>query len=234
MRRSLGLLVAMVVVSTALAACGDTGDGDGRGAAAVAATTRTSPQTRPPEAPPLDDVARAERALVRLADLPDGWSEQAGHVTRLRCGGFEPFAGASAIVRSRRLTQEHSGVQERIALYRSPAAAARALRRLDSSTAVRCLRQELRRRVSEEAGGPARPAEVMRAERLGPTSNARRYISEGVGNYGKFVGYIDAVHARVGRALAALVVVSGPGPPDEALYERVVALVTRRLDATLG
>jgi hypothetical protein len=230
-QRLLGLSVAMVVVAAALAACGDASDRDGGGAATAAAPTRT---TTPAAALPRGDVARAEHALVRLADLPGGWSEQAGNVTRLRCGGFDPFLGASALVRSRRLTQENTGVQERIALYRSPAAAARALRRLDSSAAARCLRQELRRHVSEEAEGPAGPANLVRAERLGPAANARRYTSEGIAEYGKFVGYIDAVHARVGRALAALVVVSGPTPPDEALYDRIVAVVTRRLNATHG
>ncbi len=234
MTRSLGIvLLVLLVAVTALAACGDAGEGDAAGT--VAATTRTQAQPRPrAPPPPASDLARARQALIRLADLPGGWREQSGTVTRLNCGDFEPFAGASAIVRSRRLTQESEGVQERIALYSSPAAAARALRRLDSPRAADCLRRELRRRVSEESDGPAGPAELVRGERLGPTSNARRYTSTGVGNYGKVVGYIDAVHARVGRALAALVVVAGPTPPDEELYNRIVAVATQRLDATLG
>jgi hypothetical protein len=228
--RSLGVVLVMLVVAAGVAACGSADKGDGGGAAAASART----QRPAAPSPPATDVARARTALVRLADMPQGWSEQRGNVTRLRCGSFEPFAGASALVRSRRLTQEHSGVQERIALYRSTAAAARALRRLDSRTAASCLRRELQRHVSEESGGPAGPATLVREERLGPTSRARRYTSTGVGNYGKVVGYIDAVHARVGRALAALVIVAGPSPPDEALYNRIVAVATRRLHATVG
>ena len=235
--RSLGLVLVMLVVGTTAVACGDAGDdGSSSDAGTVAAPASTPPATRPaPPPPPTTDVARAKAALVRLSDMPANmWSEQPGVVTRLNCGGFDPFAGASAIVRSPRLSREHGGVQERIALYRSPAAAARALRRLDSNRAASCLRRELRRHVTRESGGPSGPAELVRAERLGPTSNARRYTSTGVGNYGKVVGYIDAIHARVGRALAALVIVSGPTPPEEALYEHVVSTVTRRLHTTLG
>ncbi|MGN6189699.1 MAG: hypothetical protein ACTHOE_12445 [Conexibacter sp.] len=226
----------MLVLATAVGGCGNAGSRSAGGttATAPASATKPSTQARPPPRP-ANDVARAEAALIRLADMPSReWSQQSGNVTRLHCGSFEPFAGARALVRSRRLTQDHAGVQERIALYRSPAAAAHALRRLDSRIAANCLRHELRRHVSEESGAPAGPAELVRAEPLGPTANARRYTSTSVSQYGKVVGYIDAVHARVGRALAALVIVSGPAPPDEALYNRVVALVTRRLNATLG
>lgn len=234
--RSLGLVLVMLIAVTAVVACGDAGDDADRGDSVSAPASTPPPRTRPaPPPPPTTDVARAKAALVRLADMPDDmWSEQRGVVTRLECGGFEPFAGASAIVRSPRLSQEHSGVQQRIALYRSAAAARRALRRLDSDRAASCLRRELRRHVTRESGGPAGPARLVRAERLGPTSNARRYTSTSVSNYGKVVGYIDAVHARVGRALAALVIVSGPTPPGEALYEQVVSTVTRRLQTTLG
>jgi hypothetical protein len=228
MTRSLGVVLVTVVVATAAAACGGAGDEASR---TVATAARTQPAAPPP---PASDLARAKDALVRIADMPHGWEQQNGNVTRIRCGSFEPFAGASALVRSRRLARDHAGVQERIALFRSEAAARRALRRLDSRTAAGCLRRELRRHVTEEANGPAGPAELVRGERLGPASHAWRYVSTAVSNYGKVVGYIDAVHARVGRSIAALVIVSGPAPPDEALYDRVVALVTRRLTKTLA
>lgn len=231
MRRGLGVVLVVLVAATALVACGSADDrGSGR---AGTATASSSPQARPPPAA-TDDVTAARGALVRLADLPKPWTVQGGNVTRLRCGGFDPFAGADALVSSRRLVFEGEGVQERIALYRSAAAAARALRRLDSRTAANCLRHELRRHVSAEAGGPSGPARLVRAERLGPTSHAKRYTSIAVGTYGKVAGFIDAVHARVGRALLALVLVSSPQPPEEALYERVVAVVTHRLQATSG
>jgi len=224
-------LSVLIVVAMPLAACGDAGDADD--AATAVATTRAEARRAPPAAP-VDDVARAESALVRLTDFPEGWSEQSGTVTRLRCGSFEPWAGASALVRSRRLTQDHAGVQERIALYPTEAAARTALRRLDSRTAADCLRRELRRHVSEESGGPATPARLVRLDRLGPHAHAKRYLSISVSNYGKVVGYIDAVHQRVGRTVAALVFVTGPAAPDEALYDRVVALVSRRLQTALG
>jgi hypothetical protein len=230
MTRSLGVVLVTLVVATAVAACGNAGDG---GDARTAAATTTGRLPRAPK-PPVNDVARAERALVSLADMPQGWSEQTGNVTRLHCGGFEPFRGSSALVRSRRLTLDHAGVQERIALYPTVAAARRALARLDSDRAAACLRRELRRHVSEEASAPAGPAKLARIDRLGPRAHATRYISTSVNQYGKVIGYIDAVHALQGRVLAALVFVTGPARPDEELYNDVVGLALRRLRATLS
>lgn len=226
-------LLVLIVVAVPLAACGDTGDA-GDAATAVATARAERRRTRPVAPAPADDVARAERALVRLADFPEGWSEEDGMVTRLRCGSFEPWAGASALVRSRRMTQDHAGVQERIALYPTVAAARAALRRLDSRTAAGCLRRELRRRVSQESGGPASPARLVRVDRLGANAHAKRYLSISVSSYGKVVGYIDAVHERIGRAVAALVFVTGPTVPDEELYDRIVGLVQKRLHTTLA
>lgn len=235
MSRSMGVALVLLLVAMAVAACGGAGE-DGAGTT-VAAPATTTPRTQPAPSSAnaaTSDVALAERSLVRLADLPDGWSESGGTVTRLQCGTLQPFRGASALVRSKRLTYQHYGVQERVAVYATSAGARDALRRLDSRQAADCLRRELRRHVSEEAGGPASPARLVRAERMGSSSTTRRYISVSVSSYGKVIGYIDAVHVRMGRALAALVFVSGPSPPDVALYERIVQIAPRRLQATLG
>jgi hypothetical protein len=219
--RALVIGLVMLAVATAIAACGDAGGADPR-------TVATPTAARAPPSATETDRTRARNALIRLADMPHEWSEQAGNVTRLDCGRFHPFAGSTAIVRSPRLTLEHTGVQERIVLFRSDAAARRALRRLDSRRAAACLRRELRRHVSAEAEAPAGPAELARAERLGPAANARRYVSSSVGPFGKVVGQIDAVHERVGRAVVALVLVSSFDPLDEAVYEHVVTVVSRR------
>jgi len=230
--RSIGVVLVMLLVAMAVAACGGAGD---ENAASTVATTTARRQPAPPRtSADASDVALATRSLVRLADVPDGWSESGGTVTRLECGRLQPFRGANALVRSKRLTHDHYGVQERVALYPTSAAARAALRRLESHTAVNCLRRELRRHVSDEAGGPASPARLVRAERMGPSSTTRRYISVSVSSYGKAIGYIDAVHVRIGRALAALVFVSGPLPPEEPLYERIVQIAPRRLQATIG
>src|SRR5215218_5638808 len=181
----------MLLVATMVAACGDAGE-DGAGGA-VATTTRTD-TTAARVSEDASDVALAKRALVRLSDVPSGWSEDGGTVTRLQCGTLRPFRGASALARSTRLTHEHAGVQELDDVYTTAAAARAALRRLDSRTAAVCLRRELQRHVSEEAGGPATPARLVRMERLGPQATARRYISSSVSSFGKVIGYIDAVH----------------------------------------
>jgi hypothetical protein len=230
----MGVALVLLLVAMAVAACGGARD-DGAGTTAATTPARTQPAPTDTGADAgTGDVALATRALVRVADLPEGWSEDRGTVTRLQCGTLQPFRGASALVRSKRLTHQHDGVQERVAIYPDDAAARAALRRLDSRIAAGCLRRELQRHVSDEAGGPASPARLVRAERMGQTGTTRRYISVSVSSYGKVVGYIDAVHVRVGRALAALVFVSGPAPPDEAVYERIVQIAPRRLQTTLG
>jgi hypothetical protein len=229
--RSVGVVLVMLLVAAAVAACG--GASGDQTAGPTATTARTQPAaTRAPA--DVSDEALATRALVRLADLPRGWTEERGTVTRLQCGTFQPFSGAKALVRSKRLTHDHYGVQERVAVYATVAAARDALRRLDSGTAANCLRRELRRHVSEEAGAPASPARLVRMERLGPTATARRYISSSVNQYGSVIGFIDAVHVRIGRALAALVFVSGPSPPDVDLYEHVAQLAPKHLQTALG
>jgi len=220
--RSLLVGLAMLVATTACAACGDARDG---GAGRGTVTAREAPAT---------DLARARRALIRRADMPRAWITERGAITRLHCGRFQPFRGSTVLLASARITHEEVGVQERIGLYPTVGAAARALRRLDSRRAVACLRRELRRHVSDEAGSPAGPARLARAERLGPHAHARRYASRSVGPYGEVVGYIDDVHERVGRTVVALVLVSSFSPFDEALYERVVSLASRRVQTLLG
>ena len=230
MTRSLGVVLVMLLVATSVAACGDARDGgDGSAVATTGAPQRAPPRSRQSAS----DVTLAKRALVRITDFPESWREESGTATKLRCA-LDPYEGATAFVRSRRLTFERSNVQEQVALYATEAAARRALRRLDSRAATGCLRREMRRRMSEESGGPAGPAELVRAERLGPQAHARRYVSTSVSSYGRVDGCVDAVHIRVGRALAAVAFVSRPGPPDEALYSRVVALVSDRLQTTIG
>jgi len=222
----MGVGLVALAVALPLAACGSAGE---RPVGAAAARTAPAP------APATGDTARAKRALIRLSDLGRGWHAQAGKVRRLHCTDVEPFAGATALVRSPRLIRGRLGTQERIAIFRSTGAARHALRRLDTPAASRCLRREVRRHASEEAGGPAGPARLVRSDRLGPASQAARYVSTTVGVYGRVATVIDAVHVRVGRAIAAILVVSGgPAPLEASGYEQLRALATRRLQVALG
>lgn len=222
MTRSLGFVIVVLLV--ALAACGDADD---RG---TAATTRT----RAAAPPPASNEARAEHALIRLTDFPREWRAERGTLVRIRCGTLNPYDGATVLLTTRRLTRDHVGVQERIAVFPSVAAARAGLRRLDSRVAAGCLRRELQRYVSAEAGGPASAPQLARFDHIGPNAQARRYISTAISSFGRVFGSIDAVHVRANRALVALMVVSGPAPPEAELYDRVVHLVLRRLHAVLG
>jgi hypothetical protein len=224
-KRSAGIVLAMLL-TVAIAACGGAGSGD-RSTAAAARGAK-------PASAAASDRALAARALVRLTDFPRTWEAEATPVTNLRCNGLDPFRGASVLLGTHRLTKEAVGVQETIAVFPTVATARRAYVRINSHAAMTCLRRDVRRRVTREAGGPAQPPRLVRIERVGADGIAKRFTSSAIAPYGPVTGYIDAVHLRARRSLAALVLVSGLAPTDEALYERVVQLMARRLRATLG
>ena len=227
MRCFAGLVLA-ALLATSLAACGDAGEHADRGATAA----RTSaPRTAPATPANGSERTLAEQALLRLDDFPAEWDAGQGLRSSIRCRA-RPFRGARVLVNSAQLTQGQIGVQETIGVFPTAAAGRRAFARINARPAMSCLREEMRRRISVEAGAPASPVELMRLERLGPEVLAKRFASSAPTPYGTNTGYIDSVHFRVGRALAALVVVVGLREPDEALYERVVALSQRRLRAT--
>lgn len=227
--KSVGIVVVMLLVAAALVACGDAGNPaeDTTSAAGTAATAAA-----PPPAEHVGDRTLAVRALLRRDDFPDEWGEQRAPVTDLRCDSTDPFVGARALVGSKRITLDDVGVQETIAVFGSAAASRRAYARINSRAALGCLHRDVRRRVSREAEGPAKPLSLMRVDALGGTGKAMRYTTSATSSYGIVHGYIDAVHLRVGRMLGALVIVSGLSVLDEGVYEHAVSLFSRRLRAT--
>ncbi len=226
MKRLLGIVVLVLLATAALSACGGAGGDDGGTAAATTAA--------PPPAPThVGDRALARRALVRRADFPDEWVQQGAPATDLRCDGTDPFVGARALVGSKRIVLDDVGVQETVAVFPTVAATRRAYGRINSRAALRCLHRDVRRRVSKEAEGPAKPLSLVRVEAFGGgAGRAMRFTTTATSSYGLVQGYIDAVHLRAGRMLGALVIVSGLSILDEDVYEHAVSLFARRLRAT--
>jgi hypothetical protein len=222
-------IVLVIFVAAMLSACGDAHDAGGH--AATTATTTTKVAERPPQARGSDGTL-ARQALVQLGDLPTGWGAQAP-VPQLRCD-VDPYAGAHAVARSPRLIVGNTGVQETVAVFRTAAASGRAFGRINAPASMGCLRRDARRQMAAEAEGVASPLELARVEQLGRWGRATRFTATAPSSIGIVSGSIDAVHLRVGRGLAALVIVSAFKPLRDELYERVVAVLSRRLRAELG
>jgi len=224
-------ILAGLLALAALAGCGGAGDDPGSGTAGGAAAASGASTAASPAPAALDARALARRALIRLSDFPYRWRQESAPVTDLRCDGTDPFVGASTLVGSRRIVLGDTGIQETVAVFPTAAASRRAYVRINSRTALRCLRRDARQRVTEEAEGPARPLQLARVEPLGKHGKAMRFTTTAISSYGVVSGYIDAVHLQAGRMLGALVIVSGLSLPDEDVYERTVGLFRRRLHA---
>lgn len=226
---SVGVVLVVLLLAGLLSACGDE-HGSAGGAATGTTTAAATPAPRPPES--ARTIARA--ALVSLDDFPVGWGRADVPVPDVRCGDLNPYAGARAISGSQRILLDQTGVQETVAVFASDGASRRGFARINAPGAMRCLRQDVRREMSTEAGGQASPLQIARVERLGRWGRATRLSATAPSSIGQVTGSIDAVHMRVGRGLGALVIVSGLGPVDDALYARVLKLFSRRLHAALG
>jgi hypothetical protein len=231
MRATRWISIALVALATGSAGCGEdrttAADPEPPATSATTATTATPPDG-------LSDRALARRALLRLTDFPAGWVEQRQAVPDVRCGGVDPFGGATAVVGSGRMAHEDTGVQQTVSVFRTAAASRRAYALINSPEAMRCLRRDARQRVAIEAGGPAQPLELARIESLGRWGVAKRFSAQAAGPVGKVSGYIDVVHLRVGRGLAALVIVAGLQPLPDDLYARLEQTVEERLSGNLG
>jgi hypothetical protein len=224
----------VVVASSLLGGCG--GDGGSR-TSSRAATKRphaTSPRPRDASRRDTSDRALAGGALLQLVDMPSEWGEAPQGMPDLRCGSADPFRGAVAVVATNRFVYETIGIQETIGVFRDEAASGRAFARINSRPALRCLRRNVRQDMVQQAGAPVARPQLMRAEALGPSARAIRYVAEIANDAGPMHGYIDAVHLRVGRAVGALVIAAGLEPASEELYERVVARMTSRLQRALA
>lgn len=221
---------AGAVVAIALSVLGGCGEGE---QGTVAAVAETAPAATPEQPERRGPQALAAGALVRLGEASPRWTERKARRPDLRCAS-RPFEAARATAATDRFELDETSVQESVAVFSDEAASRRAYARLNSDTSMSCLRQRARRRMAEQTEGPPTRPEVTRAESLGKWGVATRLSATGPSQIGTVRGIIDAVHARVGRGVGALMIVSGPGVVSEELYEDVVAEFKRRLDEALG
>ncbi|HMJ01643.1 MAG TPA: hypothetical protein VK506_01805 [Conexibacter sp.] len=225
-----GVLVAVAAV--AVGGCGEertAGERD-RTSSAATAPREERPAEQATSVPP-DARTLPKRALVQLADLPSGWGRELTSVPDLRCS-LRPFAKARTA--ATRYRQGRTAVQETVGIFPTAAASRRSYALLNARSSMDCVRRNARRRMSEQAQGPASRPEVARVDPLGRWGKAIRLISSVATQIGKTGGYIDVVHVRVGRGVAALVILSGPRVVDEVVYEDVVAALERRLRDALA
>jgi hypothetical protein len=226
-------IVVLIMLAAVLSACGDERHDASASAASATAAATTATQPRSAAPAQLGDRALARSALVRLDDFPGGWGLANVPPPDVRCGTTNPYRGARVVTSSKRIVQDQLGVQETVVLFDRADASGRAFARMNAPAAMRCLRQSVRRELSKEAGAQASPLEVARVDRPGRWERATRFSATAPSSIGEIRGSIDAVHLRVGRGLGALVIVSGIGPVEESLYDRVTRLFARRLDGVL-
>jgi len=167
-------------------------------------------------------------ALLRIGDLPTGWRDVPEQSPDLRCTDA-PFRGATTTESSDRLTFEAWNIQEVVARFRSDAASRQAFAHLNTPQALACLLHNVRRRIAEEQRSPATAPKMMRTEPLARDGRAFRFVSRTTREFGTVKSFIDAVHLRAGRRIAALLIVAGNKPLDEALYQDVVDRIGKRL-----
>lgn len=231
MSRIVASSVVLLFATAVLCACGAAGSAGGR-ARPVAAPARAARQAAPP-AGAESERAHVRSALVRLADLRTGWRAQRAFESDLRCRS-RPFRGARARVVSGRFVSDNASFEETVAIFHDAGESRRALARLDTRGSIACLARIARERMSEQAEGPASRPQLARTESIGADGRALRFVATAPSQVGVVHGVIDAVHLRAGRAVGALLVVSGPQVVSEDVYEGVVALFARRLHAALG
>jgi len=214
--------MAGVVIALSFIACGDDQ------AASVRSDTQANREAEP--APAARSIA--ETALLQLADLPADWHARS-RPPDLRCPS-SPFRAADARAASSAFLEENTGIQESVGVFRTAAASRRAFARLNSPASMACVRRNARREMSEQTAGEASRPALARVESLGRWVTVSRFTATSASQIGIVSGVIDAVHARVGRGVGALVIASGLGPVRDELYDDVIAAFTRRLRQAFG
>lgn len=220
--RSLLVIVGALIV---LSACGC---GEEK-AAPVEQPARRSYETRAAlgETSP---AAAIRGALLRVPDLPAGWTET-GHVRpSVPCEENDPFATARSAASSPRFESGASaGLQQRIAIYPHPADARKAFEIINESKALSCFRRSVRRQVSREARGRASRLVTLRVDTLSGGAQATRYTASVSNAFGVFRVFIDLVNLRSGRGIGSLVAIARVEPVEEELTAQLVARSMQRL-----
>lgn len=215
---SIRVLIVLVTLSAAvLAGCGAS-EPVGSEEPTVRADAPSPPAARSPR-------AAVEAALLDQQSLGDVWSARPT-ARPIACPAIDPWRNAT-FKRFSPLLQFTDKVvtQQTIAVLPSAAAADAASRDLASAPAQACFERALYAEINRRKG--LRNFSPMVVLREG--SDGQRSSITSTMEYGEVPMYIDEIRTRAGRLLSDTVLIAGPRPVDEQVYERLLSLVARRL-----
>jgi len=209
------LLLAVLALATLLGACGG-----GSGA----------------DAP--SDAAIARGSLLRLGDLPSGWTAQKAGETTGRCDTIEAAkrkvsARVTSPTFSRNETTVASGT---VYLFADAAAASTAFRSLTSQQTRECIADVLRSglaKTSTARFGKPRTGDLAVGS-VGDDRAAARLTLPATDEGVHVRLFVDVVYVRVGRGVEIELFSAAPRPFDAALRSRLAAVTARRLAANLA
>lgn len=212
----------------------------GCGSATKSSTPPTAPATTTPAPAPQPAPADAKKVaaagLVRLSDMPNGWTLADKPTASGTTGVSRCFLNAtrSAIARGkgRQFDPPDAGNREVLSVtsvYASEAAAGAALRREGSEVLRRCVATATIKGSGDVIGDVKTGA--LRIPAVGDDTAAFRATLIGTGAGAGASGYADFSTVRVGRALATIMVLDAPQPFDQGLRDRLLRASARRLRA---
>jgi hypothetical protein len=186
------------------------------------------------------DRTTAQRAVLRLADLPGGWTASDPGSTRKpsACAGFrQARATVSARANSRDFVHATSQASHTVYVYADARRARSAYVKLTSATARRCVGAETKTKL--EGGGRVLLAPVrtssLKIARIGDQSAVDRIaVDYRAAGGGVATLTLDLVFVRERRALSLLALVDDVDTFDVELRTRLASIAGRRLRTLLA
>jgi hypothetical protein len=185
------------------------------------------------------DRAIAPRAVLRLADLPGGWtaSPRGSSRSASACAGYRRArASVSARSNSRNFSHVTSQASHTVYLYADVRRARAGFRELTSTASRRCVGAETKTKLESLRStlGAARTTR-LRIGRIGDQSAMDRIAVDYLDSDGAMATLtLDLVFVRAGRGLSLLALVDEIGTFDARLRARLAGTAGRRLRRLLA
>lgn len=192
---------------------------------------------RPLVAHATSDAALARLGLLPSSELPGPVSRRHREPAKARCGATRLFRHvATSIATSPRFAVSEAEVQQTVALFRRPTAAARAFDRMSSPVIQRCLERYVRGQVHEQAHAAVGPVEErpLNVEVRGQQSRAYRLDVPILGGSFPITVAIDMLMNRIGRSLSVATVIWSAVPGSIDFQEALVARIASHLQQVLS
>lgn len=233
----MGSRALMLAGAGALAIAGCGSDGSGVAETVTVVKTTAAPASAAPVIDARADRALARRALLRLSDLPVGWTATEDESSPIDCRAFR---SANELPHANTLRFEHGDeefVSQRVALYATPEDVDAAIDDFLAADTRNCLGDHIETHLADRTQG-ARIDDVtvseLNVEPLGQRSSAfRAHVALSVNGVDADV-YADYVFCQVGRGLTTLLVGSPYTEPDEELQATLARRAVVRLGEALG